>query len=196
MFRLIFYVFGGSETHRIAAVPRTMIYPMVLLALFSIVAGLFNLPPLFGGGERFSAWLGLNEVRPHLAHAAEYMLIAVNLLVITSAIYWAYLRYGAADAPKEDIAQGKVARLIEQKFYVDETYHLLFVKPLRHLSTLLDEKVSHDAIDRNIHRITFGYIKLGMRLKVFHNGNIRFYALYMMLGISLFFVYLYLGMEV
>ena len=196
MFRLIFYVFGGNASHNVAPVPRSMLWPMAVLAIFSIIAGLFNLPPLFGGSERFSAWLGLNDIRPHLAHTTEYMLIAVNLLVIAAAVTLAYLRYGATNAPRRDVSESTLARFIENRFYVDEIYIYLIVQPLQRLSALLDDKVSHDTIDRNIHRIATGYMKLGIRLKVFHNGNIRFYALYMMLGISLFFIYLYSEMGV
>ena len=196
MFRLLFYVFLGSETHETSAVPRSMLIPMGVLALFSVVAGVFNLPALLGGQEQFSHWLGLADLRPHLAHGAEAMLIAANLLLIAGASYLAYLRYGAKDAARSDDNATPFMRAVAGKFYVDEIYAALFVQPLQRFSGWLEVSFNIGVVDRNLQRIAAAYLGLGNRLRVFHNGNIRFYALYMMVGISLFLIYLYRSLGV
>jgi len=196
MFRLIFYVFFGPATRKTAPVPVTMTLPMALLALLSIVAGSLNLPPLFGGGEAFSSWLHLGDLRPHLAHGTELVLMGVNLLLIGAAVLLAYRRYGAPGAPRCDHAGGLFGRAVAGKFYVDEFYDLVLVRPLQRLSGWFDAIVNHAAIDDTINRTAFGYRDLGVWMQRFHNGNVRYYALYMMVGVSLFCLYLYLALGV
>jgi NADH-quinone oxidoreductase subunit L len=169
---------------------------MALLALLSIVAGALNMPPLFGGSEAFSAWLGLGDLRPHLAHGTELALMAVNLLLIGAAVWVAYRRYGAPGAPRSDAADNGFARLVAGKFYVDELYDRALVRPLRRLSALLDTALNHAVIDDTINRTAFGYRDLGVWMQRFHNGNVRYYALYMMVGVAACFVYLYLELGV
>ena len=196
MFRLLFYVFFGNEKHDVAAVPASMMLPMGVLAFFSVVAGAFNLPALLGGSEQFSHWLKLADARPHLAHSAEIMLIALNLLLTASAVTVAWLRYGAQNAARSDDNATPFMRAVAGKFYVDEAYAALFVRPLQRLSDRCDLSINTEAIDRNIHRVAAAYVALGNRMKVFHSGNIRHYALYMMVGVSLFLLYLYRSLGV
>jgi len=196
MFRLIFYVFHGDADHATMPISRWMSVPMLLLAVGSVMAGLFNLPPLFGGAEPFSAWLALDAHRPHLAHGAEVMLITVNLLLIAAATLLAYRRYGAPGAARHDRSDTALARWIDNRFYVDELYAVLFVRPLQHLSLFLDAMLNHRVIDANIQRLARAYVQLGTALRTFHNGNIRLYALYMMGGITLMVAYLYLELGV
>ena len=195
MFRLIFYVFHGEEDHKTATISRWMNVPMLLLALGSATAGVLNLPPLFGGSESFSAWLSLEAHPPHIAHGAELMLIGANLLLIAAAAYIAYRRYGAPGAAREDRPRTAFARLVEGKFYVDELYGNAIVRPLQRLSLWSDEQLNKAAIDRSIQRTALAYLRVGSWMKQYHNGNIRFYALYMMFGISLCCLYLIWNLE-
>jgi NADH-quinone oxidoreductase subunit L len=196
MFRLIFYVFFGTGNHPAARVPLTMTLPMALLALLSIVAGMLNMPHIFGGHEAFSAWLHLDDLRPHLGHGTELALMAVNLLLIGAAIWFAYRRYGAPGAPRTEAAESGFARLVAGKFYVDELYDRLLVRPLQSLSGWFDTTLNRTVIDDTINRTAFGYRGLGVWMQRFHNGNVRYYALYMMVGVAACFVYLYLELGV
>ena len=196
MFRLLFYVFYGKAQHEPHRVPASMLWPMGVLAFFSVTAGFFNLGEFFGGSAPFSAWLNLPDLHYAIPHSTELFLILGNTLLIVTAIVLAYMHYGAPTAPRRDETEGVLAKLIVRKFYVDELYERLFVRPLLRLSELLDHAVNHTVIDKNIHRLASAYVGMGERLKRFHNGNVRFYALYMSLGVSVLMLYLFIVLEV
>ncbi len=196
MFRLLFFVFFGRQQHAVHSVPASMLWPMGILAIFSLGAGFFNLGEFFGGTAPFSAWLGLSDTRFAVSHSSEMLLMTGNTLLIAAAIALAYRRYGAPDALRRDRSESFVAKVIAAKFYVDELYDRLFVRPLYRLSDFFDEQINHNAIDRNIHKAASGYLRVGEMLKFFHNGNVRYYALYMSMGVSALMLYLYIVLEV
>ena len=146
MWRLHFRTFFGdcradpeSQRH-IHEVGWVVLGPLVVLAAFSFGAGFLGLPQIYGD------WLGvpdsnalanfLHGVLPHpeheIAHATELGLagLAIGAATLgTLVAAWMYLWSPAVPA-RIRAALGGVARLVENKYYVDELYDALIVHPL------------------------------------------------------------------
>jgi NADH-quinone oxidoreductase subunit L len=187
MFRMIFVLFFNHTYQEGVKSPKTMIYPMAVLTFLSIVAGVLNFPEIFGGNLNVSHWLNLADKNIELSHSTELILMSVNTFLIMGVIYYTYKRYAYTDMIEDENDAGFVAN----KFYIDEIYAVIIVKPLNFLSHFFDKKISNYLIDNSINSMAFSYAKVGRLFSYIENGNVRFYALYMLVGVVFGFIYLY-----
>jgi len=187
MFRMIFVLFFSETVNDTSTKSASsMIYPMAILTLLSIFTGILNLPEIFGGNLNISYWLNLNDKHFVLSHDNEILLMSGNTVLILSVMLYTYKRYAYNDT----ILQESNTGLVANKFYIDAVYNLIIVKPINILSVFFDRKISHELIDNSINSMAFNYRKLGKLFSILQNGNVRFYALYMLLGLVLGFIYL------
>jgi NADH-quinone oxidoreductase subunit L len=150
MFRLYHMTFSGSfrgteeQAHHVHESPTSMVLPLQVLALGSIVAGFLGVPAVLGGGnwiERFlhpvfaDAHHTLEEAAAGGAvpgHPVELTLMAASVAIAALGIYVATRFYKAhPEIPARLAASWAGAhRLLLNKYYVDELYGALFVRGL------------------------------------------------------------------
>ncbi|MBN1120514.1 MAG: NADH-quinone oxidoreductase subunit L [Anaerolineae bacterium] len=159
--RLIGLTFAGSP--RTAAAEEAeqtdlrMNLPLVVLAVFAIIAGYVGVHedfPLLGrllGGNPFHRFVSgtLLEHPETLPFDFVPLLISIAIAMLGLFVGWlVYVRKpleaGQPDPLKR--ALGPVYTLLENKYYIDELYDLIFVRP----SIWLAEKVVYQLIDRGI----------------------------------------------
>ena len=198
MFRLFFLTFSGStranETvrHHIHESPSTMTVPLMILAFLSITGGFIGIPAVFGGNHALNEFLSpvfagsaaLQEPH-HLSHATELILMGI-VVALTLAIIWfahsLYVRRKRVPAP-EGIELNAFHRLIYNKYYVDETYDRIIVRPLNFMSKAIDAVLERLLIDRIVNStgrvVTWG----GKTLRLMQTGNTGFYIFAMVISI-------------
>lgn len=189
MFRLLFSVFISKSKENLQPLAQNQLISitLVILAIGTIFAGFLNLPTFFGGSERYTLWLNLPDLRYHLSHQTETILLLSNILIASFGIVMAYFHYVKSE---HEPSLGLLNTLLKNKFYIDEIYTLIFTKSLEKLSdfiVFIDEKV----IDVFIHKLAFAYQRLAYYSDLVQNGNVRYYALYMTLGIVGIFSYIW-----
>ena len=208
MFRLYLLCFRGESrvspeaAHHLHESPPVMIVPLVVLAVLSVVGGWVGLP-FQEGGHPFARWLapvfatgaaegghgapGGHGV-PHLSVAAEWTVILVSLAVAAAGIALGFRLYGrAAPATATDpIAQRMplVHRALAHKYWVDELYDAIVVRPLNALSQRLwrfwDEKV----VDGTVNGLAHTFEGLSAISRLFQTGFVGTYALFLTLGVA------------
>lgn len=191
MFRLYFIVFvaPSPEPKKYVYTPKTVTFPLLVLAIGAIGAGFLNLPAIFGGNHFVDTWLAqLNSKTIHLSHSTEYILMGASILVAALGILVAYKKYANFDVSKPEEEVG----LIGNKFYVDEVYDAVFVKSLKKLSTFIDKVVDDKIIDGFIMNSSNGFVNIGKKVAMLQNANVRFYAAFMLLGMTCIFIYIYI----
>jgi NADH-quinone oxidoreductase subunit L len=162
MFRLIFMTFHGQSRvdheveHHIHESPKSMLIPLVILAVLSIVGGWISWPEILGGNSHFVHFLepvvgAPPEARAEASAAGSVhlgeihlMLLSEGLVVLGILFAW-YLYIKRTDLP-EKIAKslGGFYRLVHNKYYVDELYDALFVSRAKDLGLALG------SFDRNV----------------------------------------------
>lgn len=139
MFRLMYLTFfrefRGTEEqkHHLHESPSLITIPLVILAVLATIGGAINLPG--------STWLN-HYLRPILAGkhkhhlgSTEYMLMGIALVGAIIGIVLAYSKYiKQAFVPKTDNEIVGFSKTIYNKFYVDEIYTAIIVKPINALS--------------------------------------------------------------
>jgi NADH-quinone oxidoreductase subunit L len=163
MTRMMLYTFhgpnrtGDAERGHLHEAPWVMTGPLVVLGVGAVLGGLLNLPAVLPGAGWLHHWLepvtgagDFYRVETHLTHGTEWMLLGLATVVAVAGIVGAWrilLPEGlvpAAVAPPETGLQ----KVLLRKWYVDEIYDFLVVRPLVWLSNrVLWKGVDDGAID-------------------------------------------------
>jgi len=149
MTRLMLYTFHGpnrtgeAEREQLHEAPWIMTAPLVVLAALSAVGGWLNIPDVLGGlgpVHVLGRWLepvtgaATNLVGAEAAVPAstEWGLIATAVVVALGGMAFAFLRLKpAALVPKAAMPPATgFARVLENKYYVDELYDRVVVTPV------------------------------------------------------------------
>lgn len=191
MFRLYFIVFVAPNNHRKDYVytSKTITIPLMILAVGAFGAGFLNFPSIFGGSHLVDSFLaGLNSKAITLSHSTEYILMITSIVVASVGIFVAYKKYANFDLSKPELEVGFVGR----KLYVDELYDFLFVKSTKAVSKFIDKVLDDKIIDAFIMKSSTSFVEIGKKVALIQNANVRFYAAFMLVGMSCIFVYLYI----
>ena len=184
MFRLFFTVFHAepTETKKVHAVPNSMTTPLVVLAFGSATAGFLGVNEAYGGSSWFNTFLALPDAPLHLSHAKEYMLGGLNVLLGLLGMWLAYQLF-AKDM--REVQEDKIyKKVIINKFYIDEIYTFLIVKPLLFLSNFIAKVMDPKIFDGLINLNVWTYTKSAVLFAKLQNGKVRYYALYILVGVS------------
>ena len=149
MTRMMLYTFHGpnrsgeKERPHLAEAPWIMTGPLMALAVLSIVGGFFNLPAFMGGmSQKLHHWLEpvtgqaalqiTHGEEAHLALGTEFALIGLAVLIALGGIGYAFSRLKpAALVPKDQSPESTgIERVLEHKYYVDEAYDKVIVRPI------------------------------------------------------------------
>jgi NADH-quinone oxidoreductase subunit L len=194
MFRLWYMAFlGKPRTEGVHAheSPWSMLGPLVILALLSIGGG-------WVGIERFSEFLKpatgtlhLESSIPHL----ELILSAVAVLVALLGWLVAHILYSAKTAIPAKIAGAvpPIYKLVANKYYVDEIYGALIVKPLLGISRYVLGWVVDGAILGGLAWLLAGIANFsGAILQKWQSGNLRSYAAWLAAGAAVLLVFVFI----
>jgi NADH-quinone oxidoreductase subunit L len=200
MFRLLFLTFSGTYrgSHpqtKIHESPLVMTFPLMILAFLAFFGGFLNIPELMGGGEAlkeflapvFADALNLQKMQPHHVSASlEWMNILVVLLFVIGMGWMAWKRFGNWELGMTNEKTGNMlVRLIQNKFYVDELYEAMFVKPVLWLGDKLGNLVEKNIIDRIVNGSGVLMIRFSNLLRYLQAGHVGAYMFFMIIGILL-----------
>jgi NADH-quinone oxidoreductase subunit L len=179
MFRLFFIAFGWEwlardDRHLHEALPIQTI-PIVILALGAVVAGYVPvasfLTPVFGHPVEVGtgAFIGL---------------AALSVLVALVGFAVAYLLH--ARRPELAVAWRTRIRpihaLVEHKYYIDELYDLVIVRPALVLARFLNDVVETRVIDGAVNAVADFFLIEAREFRLIQTGRVRSYALWTLGG--------------
>jgi len=138
-FRLIFLTFHGKfrgtheQEHHLHESPKTMTVPLVVLCVGAVAAGWVSIPHLLGGGAHFAEFMKpvLGHPEGHGTHAEEWLVMGISVVVGFAGIGLAYFMYMLRpELPARVTEQfSAVHRILFNKYYVDELYSFIIVRP-------------------------------------------------------------------
>ncbi|MGA2964878.1 MAG: NADH-quinone oxidoreductase subunit L [Terriglobales bacterium] len=186
---------GHGEPHESSWV---MLAPLVILALLSVVGG------FVGYGNRFEHFLApvfqgtaaavAEEAAPEAAgRALEYLLMGVSISVAGLGWLLAYLLYSRRPQLPARIAAslGALYRAVANKYYIDELYAVLFIKPVVDGSTtILWHGVDQGAIDATVNNSADAARHVSDNVRHMQSGNLRSYAGWVAAGAAVVIAYM------
>ena len=197
MFRLYAMTFLGNfrgtekQTHHLHESPAAMTIPLVVLAVLAAVAGFLGIPEVFA---KNSNWLGhflepvfAGGARPAegLPASTEWMLMGISTILALTIILYALSRFSKKPELGEPAGIGK---WMSDKFYVDEVYEALVVKPLNALGDFFNRVIEKNVIDGMVNG-TGRLVQYGSRqLRYLQSGQVGGYVLLMVIGMIILLV--------
>ena len=199
MFRLMFLTFfnefRGTEEqkHHLHESPALITFPLIVLAILATVGGVISLPG--------NSWLNhyLIPILPKLATAqhhlgtTEYILMAIAVVGGLVGIGLAYAKYNKQNTvPGEDASITGFAKVLYNKYYLDEIYDFLFVKSINTMS-----KFFRDQVETSLASFVFGFGKVTNEISVqgkkVQNGSVGLYLFAFVLGLCAIISFLFLA---
>ncbi len=204
MFRMLSLTFFGKfrgtaeQASHLHESPATMTVPLIILAVLSAVGGLLNVPSALGGGHALADFLSPVFADStaitgafHLDHSTEYVLMAVSAVAAIVMAVLAYRQYavkgvvpGADDAPR-----GLLARLSYHKFYVDELYDAIIVRPFNALSVFFYRIVDRAGIDGLVNGLGKRVGESSGGIRLLQTGNVGSYIFMMVIAVVVLLAY-------
>jgi NADH-quinone oxidoreductase subunit L len=198
MFRLLYLTFFGSfrgteeQKHHLHESPLVMTIPLIVLALLSVVGGFIGIPEVLGGSNQLAQYLApvIYSVGPDahhtLSHATEYILMAVSTGLVLVVIFIAYQKYVKKNTvPLAEGQEEGLQKVVYNKYYIDELYDNIIVKPLYSLSGFFSKVIDNSLVDGIVNGVGKS-VELGSRvLRYTQSGSISAYLFAMVIGIIL-----------
>ena len=204
MFRLLFLTFFGTSRasadtmSHVHESPQSITLPLIVLAVLSAIGGFMGIPEALGGSHWLESFLSPVFAQSHslvashsLDHSTEYMLMGGVVVLTLIVIAYSYSRYvSKRHVPVED---GRITNPLQQtlynKYYVDEIYDSMIVKPLYWLSEQFYSIVEKSGIDRLVNASGRGVVSGSKVARLIQNGRVGYYIFVMVIGIALLLAY-------
>jgi len=202
MTRLMLYTFHGpnrtgeEERRHLFEAPWIMTAPLLVLGLLSFAGGLLNVPELYHGNAWLQHWLepiSRSSValmpETHLATSTEWMLVGIAVAVAAIGIVgaWRLLNLETLVPARSAPAERGFARVLRNKWYVDEIYDALIVRPIVWLSReILWKRIDQQVIDGAlVNGAARGTRALGWANRWLQTGQVGVYVAVFLVGVLL-----------
>ena len=180
---------GHGEPHES---PMVMLVPLMILAVLSFFGGFVGyhnafehfLEPVFGIGAVETAGA---------TSATEHILMGISILAAVLGWLLAYILYVSKPYLPQKIADsfGAFYNAVLNKYYVDEIYAKVFVKPLVDGSTsILWQGVDRKVIDNTVNDAADGARHVSDEVRHMQSGNLRSYAGWVAAGAAVIIAYM------
>jgi NADH-quinone oxidoreductase subunit L len=179
IFRVYFYTFSGTlrapDAHPHES-PMIMVVPLLVLSVLALLGGVLGpwvdsfLGPVFGHVTE----------HPHDAALETIALIAGIGGIATAGLLYMVSKdrlslFKEALAPLYD--------LLFHKYYVDEIYDYLIVRPTKAIGAFLEQKAEREGLDFIVDQIGLQVKEVSHVISLWQSGKVRAYALNMIVGV-------------
>jgi NADH-quinone oxidoreductase subunit L len=207
MLRLIYLAFHGGPrmapgiAAHVHESPPVMTVPLILLALLSVIGGYVGVPKALGGNPIFERFLepvfqryGSQVVEKAGEHGPglELALMALSVAIALAGIAAAFVLYlRKTEIPGVLAARFPgLYRLLLNKYYVDEIYDALVVRPIHRFSdAFLWRFFDAQVVDGAVNGMAAAVERAAQRLRRTETGRVQNYALGFLMGAVLILGY-------
>ncbi|HEX6822812.1 MAG TPA: NADH-quinone oxidoreductase subunit L [Candidatus Sulfotelmatobacter sp.] len=198
--------------------PKVMVIPLAILAVLSVIGGYVGVPGSLGGNNHFDHFLGpvfrstlppesaqtqmgekgateqtTEGTEPKESASKELMFTGISVAAAFLGLALAWLLYYRSPDLPHRIVQ-RIAGLYDvvcHKYYVDEIYASLIVKPLVNGSTsILWQGVDRKVIDDTVNNAADGARHVSDEVRHMQSGNLRSYAGWVAAGSAVLIAYM------
>ena len=184
---------GDEERRHLHEAPWIMTGPLVVLGILSAIGAVINLPAFVGGHHALESWLepvtaaGAAFARVELPHGTtELLLVGGAVLVGVVGLVLGYRATLGRRVPTAREAPEEVglARVLNRKYYVDEIYDAVVVRPVVWLSRVVlwkgvDQGLVDGAAVNGTAKLSRGLGWLGSRVQT---GQVGLYVVLFLVG--------------
>jgi len=206
MMSLTFYGqkrFSHEVEHHLHESPFLMTFPLYVLACLAALGGFFGVPHLLGDF--------LGHVPHYLSHWLEGVIPAKHLPLVgvKIALHEGVVMAGSSVVAILAFSTGitlfkkymfvtdiisafkPVEKILSNKYYVDELYDLIIIKPIKKISEVSAMIIDKFVIDGAVNGIGSQVKKIGNGLRVLQTGDLQSYAMMMLMGLIIVLLFIF-----
>ncbi len=131
-------------------------------------------------------WLLLPDITHSLSHAAEWILLGASSVIAIGGLFFAYSIY--SKSPLE--AESGWRLLLAKKYYIDELYDILVVKPFQSVLTRSTDAVERLLLNNTFNGLGTAMLALGQVLRRLQSGVAQSYAIAIMFGLMVILTFI------
>lgn len=169
-----------------------MTIPLILLAILSCVGGFLGSSSLFSHHHIVDEFLSKVLINAHIPHPSELfeIIVLVVSVIILAIIIFATRRYYVSNKniPVAIEEETGLEKILSHKYYFDEIYNKLILKPIEWLSSFSHDFMDRRFIDGIVNFSGKGVTVCGKYLRQVQSGNVEYYLLAMVVGVITFLV--------
>ncbi|HTJ11053.1 MAG TPA: NADH-quinone oxidoreductase subunit L [Dinghuibacter sp.] len=200
MFRLLAMTFLGQfrgtheQEHHLHESPAAITIPLIVLAVLAAGAGFLGIPAYMHPDahilEKFLApvFAASTDMKPLAETPAgvEWALTGASVVLILICSAWALAKFAKFTGPGKE-ATG-FAKILENKWYVDELYDAVIVRPINGLAGFLNKYVERLGLDGIVNGIGRLVQYSGRQIRLLQSGQAGTYILLMVIGMVVLFI--------
>lgn len=175
----------GHSSGGVHESPVVMTLPLQVLAILSAIGGAIGIPHQSWLEHWLEPVIPVHEVAAVAGHSQmEWMLMGMSVVGAVLGIVFALQRYRSVKSESElSAGGGSLYQAMQNKWYVDEIYEAVIVRPIGALSSFLWKIFDVQVVDRIV--VGFGRVSLwsGEAARTVQTGSIQVYALMLLLGL-------------
>ena len=190
-----------GHAHGVHESPWIMLFPLVVLAVLSIIGGWVGVPAALGGHNELEHFLepvfatAAPIATEAASHGLELGLAAVSVATALIGFFFALFFYGMRPGTLgRAVGNTKIYALVSNKFYIDELYNFVIITPLlattRVILDLIVDRGLVQGSGKAAGMVTEGLGSLTRRMQ---SGNIRSYAGWLALGAAAVLIVMVFG---
>ncbi|MDG1438996.1 MAG: NADH-quinone oxidoreductase subunit L [Emcibacteraceae bacterium] len=205
--RLVFMTFFGESRaskevqDHVHESPQVMLVPLYVLALGALFSG-FLFKDYFVGVNYEEFWAGAlfllgDNVMEAAHHVPTWVIASPFIAMVTGlALAW-YFYIKEPSMPAKFTETFRFAHAISfNKWYFDELYDIIFVKPCMKLGMIFWKRGDENIIDRyGPDGVSAAVVRIAERFKQLQSGYVYHYAFAMLIGLSAFVTYFVMGAQ-
>ena len=204
MFRLYGMTFLGKfrgthdQEHHLHESPFAITIPLIILAILAIIGGWIGIPEVFmHGGHRLETFLepifeqsnqlvSSGNLKQELSHTTEYILMAVSVIGALVALLYAWNKYSKYQ--KSTNPETGISNVLTNKWYVDELYDSIVVKPMQSIANFFNTVIEKKSIDGVVNGVGKAVNYSSRQIRLLQTGQVSAYMLMMVIAILLLFI--------
>ncbi len=205
MFRLLFLTFFGEfrgndiQKNHVHESPKSMTVPLMILAVLSVLGGFIGFPHELGHTLGIHHWLdaflatSVKMEATEMTLNTELILMAVTIILILVMIVLARTIFlsNKSVPNSDDEAMPLWKEVIYYKYYIDEIYEAVIVKPLNRISGLLYHYIERSGIDAMVNGIGTSVVNWSQLLRLTQTGGLGFYVGAMVVSIIVLIILMF-----
>ncbi len=200
MFRLYAMTFSGKfrgteeQEKHLHESPAAITFTLIILSILAVIGGWIGIPEIFmHGGHRLEAFLepvfaqsNAIMAKPETKHSTEYMLMAISVVGSLIALLYAWNKFSKYE--KTDAEETGISKVLANKWYIDELYDSIIVRPLKSLAAFLNDIIEKNIIDGFVNGIGKAVNYGSRQIRLLQSGQVGTYIMLMVFGILILFI--------
>ena len=200
MFRLYAMTFHGKfrgthdQEHHLHESPAGITFPLIALAILAVAGGWVGIPEIFmHGGHKLGAFLepifaqgNVIAAKHHLEHKTEYILMALSAGGALIVLLYAFNKFSKYE--KSTIEEAGLGKVLTNKWYVDELYDAIIVKPVQSVAVFFNNILEKKGIDGFVNSVGKAVNYGSRQIRYLQSGQVGNYVLLMVIGMLVLFI--------